>query len=86
MSNQKKKKKGEGQVVGFLGVGLDNSDEHKRITKSEHFLLVGGSAETHEFMQDSALRFEESLDRKGKVLRETSPEEAIEMLHKALGG
>lgn len=73
----------ERQLVGFLGIGLDNKDEHKRLTQSEHFLLVGGSEETHERMQDTAIRFEEALDKKGKRLEETSVEEALDMLHKA---
>lgn len=75
----------ERQVLGFLGVGLDNKDGHKRVTQSEAFLLVGGSEETHEHMQDTAIRFEESLRKRGKCLKETSPEEAAELLLKAMG-
>jgi hypothetical protein len=74
---------GAGRVVGFLGVGLDDPDGHERVTRSEHFLLVGGSAETHERMQDTALRFEEALGKKGKALREVAPQEALDMLRRA---
>ena len=56
------------RVLGLLGVGLDNDDGHRRITRSESFLLVGGSAETHERMQETAIRFEEGLERRGKTL------------------
>jgi hypothetical protein len=80
----KKSKKAESQVVGFLGVGLDNEDGHKRVTRGEEFLLVGGSAETHEKMQDTAIRFEEALRNKGKRLRDASPEEAIDLLRKSM--
>jgi hypothetical protein len=79
-----KKQRGKKEVVGFLGIGLDNKDEHQRITQSEHFLLVGGSAETHERMQDTAIRFEESLSRKGQTLPETPPREVIELLFEAM--
>jgi len=72
------------QLVGFLGVGLDNQDEHKRITRSEHFLLLGGSEETHEQMQDTAIRFAESLKKRGKALQETSTQEALDLLRDAL--
>jgi len=72
------------KVVGFLGVGLDGDDGHERLTRSEHFTLVGGSAETHERLQDIAIRFGEALKRKGKPLQETSPEEAIGLLRDAL--
>ena len=71
------------QIVGLLGVGLDNQDEHKRLTQSKHFLLLGGSAETHERMQDTAIRFEEDLKRRGKRLEDASVEETVELLRKA---
>lgn len=32
----------------MLGIGLDNKDGHKRITKGDNFMLVGGSEETLE--------------------------------------
>jgi hypothetical protein len=70
------------QVVGFLGVGLDG-DGHRRVTQAEHFLLVGGSAETHERMQETVVRFEEALDKRGKQLRDVSPEEAVDLLRDA---
>jgi hypothetical protein len=77
--------KGRQQVVGLLGVGLDNQDGHQRLTRGENFLLVGGSAQTHERMQDTALRFDEALRRRGKTLQETSAEEAIDLLRESLG-
>jgi hypothetical protein len=75
----------ESEFLGFLGVGLDNKDDHKRLTRTEHFFLIGGSAETHESMQDTAIRFNEALDGKGKALRETSPKEALDLLREAMG-
>jgi hypothetical protein len=72
------------RVLGFLGVGLDATDGHRRITRSEHFLLVGGSAETHERMQDTAIRFGEALERRGKTLPEASAEEVVDLLREAL--
>jgi hypothetical protein len=80
----KKTKKPEPQVVGFLGVGLDNEDGHRRVTRSEEFLLVGGSADTHESMQETAIRFGEALRRKGKTLREASPAEAVDLLRESM--
>jgi hypothetical protein len=74
------------EVIGLVGVGLDNDDGHKRVTKSDEFFLVGGSAETHERMQDVAIHFTESLQERGKRLRDASPEEVIDLLHKAMDG
>jgi hypothetical protein len=77
---RKSRKKPAPEVVGFLGVGFDGNDGHRRITEIEHFLLVGGSSETHEQMQETAMRFGEALEKRGKQLRETTPEEAAEIL------
>jgi hypothetical protein len=76
----------EKQVLGFLGVGLDNQDGHQRLTRAENFLLVGGSSQTHERMQDVAIQFGEQLRRRGKTLQETPVEEAIDLLCEALEG
>ena len=70
------------QVVGFLGVGLDG-DGHRRVTECDHFLLVGGSQATHERMQETAVRFGEALERRGKRLADVSPDEALDLLRKA---
>lgn len=78
-----KRKRSQPEVVGFLGVGLDGKDEHHRLTRSEHFLLFGGSDETHERMQETAIKFDEALERAGKKLREASLEEIIELFHDA---
>jgi hypothetical protein len=71
------------RVVGFLGIGLDNKDGHKRLTRSEHFVLLGGSNETHERMQETAVRFSAELKRRGKQLDETPVEEVVEIFHEA---
>ena len=79
---RKSRKKPAPEVVGFLGVGLDG-DGHRRITEIEHFLLLGGSVETHEQMQETAMRFGEELEKRGKNLKDTTPEEAAEILREA---
>jgi hypothetical protein len=73
------------RVVGLLGVGLDGTDGHRRITRTEDFLLVGGSEETHERMQETAIKFEEALERRGKTLAESEVDEIIDLIHEARG-
>lgn len=82
--SSRRKNKPEPEVVGFLGVGLDNKDGHQRVTTSEYFFLVGGSEETHERMQETVVRFTESLERRGQTLRETPAAEALDLLRDAL--
>ncbi len=71
----------ERRVVGFIGFGLDNQDGHQRLTQCENFFLVGGSEQTHEKMQDAAIRFTEELKRRGELLADTSIEEVLEIFH-----
>lgn len=82
MSHKKPESK-ERQVIGLLGVGLDNQDGEHRITRGEEFVLVGGSPETHEHMQETALKFAEALRRRGKRLQETNMDEVIELFYEA---
>ena len=82
MARKPRSKKPE--FVGFLGVGMDNADGHKRITQAEDILLVGGSEETHGKMQDVVIHLTELLQNRGKTLKEASPEEVVDLLHKAI--
>jgi hypothetical protein len=84
MPKKKSRGKTEPTVAGVLGVGLDGGDGHTRVTRTEEMLLVGGSAETHERMQETAIRFGEELEKRGKLLWETPVREALDMLRKAI--
>lgn len=52
----------------LLGLGLDCKDGHVRVTKGKNFRLYGGSEETHEIMQEKAIKFNEQLDKRCKSL------------------
>jgi len=80
----RKAKTSKPEIVGLLGVGLDNADGHKRITEAEDILLIGGSEETHEKMQDVVIYFSEALQERGKRLKDAEPQEVIDLLQKAL--
>ncbi|MCZ6573390.1 MAG: hypothetical protein ACE10D_00075 [Planctomycetota bacterium] len=58
----------------LMGLGFDG-DGHARITKGEDYVLLGGSSETHERMQDQAERFRDSLRCLGTDLQCATPEE-----------
>ena len=81
---KKKTKKSEAAVAGVVGLGLDCEDGHRRVTRTEEMVLVGGSAETHEKMQETAIRFSENLEKRGKTLREASAREVIDLLRDAI--
>ncbi len=79
-----RKTKQKTEFVGLLGVGLDNDDGHKRITKGDDFLLVGGSETTHERLQDVVIHVTEALKNKGKRLHDAEVEEVIDLMHNAM--
>ena len=63
----------------LLGLGLDNEDGHVRITRGKNFRLLGGSAETHELMQEKCIKFNEKLDARDKSLEELGKKEFLEL-------
>lgn len=79
-----KNKRKQKELIGFVGIGLDAKDEHKRLTRTENFVLLGGSVETHERMQSTAAKFNEKLENKGKKLPETPVEEVLELFRKSM--
>ncbi len=70
----------------ILGLGFDGSDGHTRITKGSNFRLLGGSEPTHERMQETCMKFNEALRRRGKSLDEVGPEEARAIIREIEAG
>ncbi|HOO77130.1 MAG TPA: hypothetical protein PK636_02810 [bacterium] len=66
----------------LLGLGLDGTDKHLRITRGKNFRLFGGSEDTHSLMQEKAIKFNEHLDKRGKGLNDISRTEFEEIAHK----
>lgn len=77
----------------LVGLGLDGSDGHTRLTRGKNFRLVGGSQETHEQMQEQCIKFNEKLDARGKSLeslerqelRDLAAECRMNLVHPAQG-
>lgn len=78
----KSKRKPKQQSI-LLGVATNNQDEHRHITNGDGFTIIGGSQETHEMMQDKAIKFTEKLNKKGKQLHELDHNEFIDLAHEA---
>ena len=76
-TNGKQKKK-----AMLLGLGLDNRDGHVRITRGDNFRLYGGSDETHGQMTETAIKMNEQLKRRGKLLEDLSRDEFAEIADK----
>ena len=72
--SQAKKAAKPGKAL-LLGIGLDGTDGHKRVTTGKNFALLGGSQATHDEMTEKAVKINEHLARKGKELHEVSSEE-----------
>jgi hypothetical protein len=69
--------------AALLGLGLDNDDGHKRVTRGEQFLIAGGSAETHERMTETVVKTFEELKQRRKALEDVAPAELAEIIGKS---
>ena len=66
----------------LFGLGFDCEDGHVRITKGENFRLFGGSEETHEMLQEKAIKFNEQLDKRRKSLDQIDEKEFLDISRK----
>jgi hypothetical protein len=69
-----------------LGLAFDAEDGHTRLTRGKNLVLLGGSHETHEAMQETAAKINERLDKSGRRLEDLSPSEFRRICHEAIGG
>jgi hypothetical protein len=65
--------------AALIGLGLDNVDDQNRLTRGDQSLIVGGSAETHAELWETALRMELVLDRDGLQLGDLDPSQLAEL-------
>ena len=79
MTEQGKDEKPLG-IKGLLGLGLDGGDGQTRISRGQNFVLYGGSEQTHEKMQETALTFNKRVDERGKSLEQINSRELEEMV------
>jgi hypothetical protein len=66
--------------AALLGLAFDAEDGHTRLTRGENFTLAGGSQETHSQMQETAIKLNEQLDRRGQRLEDVSLGQLRDML------
>jgi hypothetical protein len=70
----------ERRVAGLLGLAFDAQDGHKRITRGDNFLLVGGSEKTHGLLRDTVIKVTEKLDERGQDLADVSVDELRDLI------
>jgi hypothetical protein len=63
----------------LVGLAFDAQDGHKRLTRGENFVLCGGSQETHELMQETAVKVNEHLERRGRRMSDLTVGELREI-------
>jgi hypothetical protein len=77
MSDPRRKRCGH-----LTGVGFDH-DGHTRITNGKDFTLRGGSQETHERMQEVAIRVSEEMKKQGTTIADAHPEKVRDAIMRA---
>jgi len=70
--------------AALLGVAFDHQDGQTRLTRGKNFVLVGGSEQTHTVMQETAVKINEHLDKRGKRLEEVSIRELRDICHEVV--
>lgn len=70
------------RTAHLLGLGLDNDDGHKRLTRADKFSVVGGSEETHDRMTETLIKTFEDLKTKGKELEDAESTELAELIER----
>ena len=65
-------------------LGVAKSDGHTRITHGDDFTLMGGTKDTHEIMQETAIKFTEELKKRGKQMDELRPQEFSDVLYEVI--
>ena len=78
-------RKGQRKSAALLGLAFDNEDGHTRLTKGENFVLAGGSHDTHAVMQETVVKINERLDKRGKRLDDVSISELRDICQEASG-
>ncbi len=73
----------EARRAMLLGIGLDHQDGHLRVTAGENFRLLGGSAETHERMVETTVKFNEKVKQRGKTLEQLERDEFHDLMGEA---
>ena len=68
----------------LLGIGLDNTDGHRRITQADEYILQGGSQDTHGMMQEHAAKFVEEAKKRGKTVAQLNHREIENIMEKIL--
>ncbi len=56
----------------LVGIAFDADDGHTRLTRGNNFVLCGGSRDSHAVMQETAIKINEHLDRRGQRLEDVS--------------
>lgn len=79
------KAKKQKKQAALLGLGLDAEDGHTRLTRGKNFVLYGGSEETHGRMQETVIKVNEQLDRRGKRLEDVEMPELADIFREAAG-
>ena len=84
MKREKQPGEERDRITGMLGLGFDNDDGQVRLTRGENYSLLGGSRQTHEMMQETAVKVNEGLEKRGKRLQDASREEFLDVLNETI--
>lgn len=68
----------------LIGRGFDHKPDEKRVTIADEFIVVGGSKENHERLQEEGIKMGEEARKRGKTLDQLSPAEMRDVMVKVV--
>lgn len=79
----KSKRSRKSDIPRLLGIGHD-SDGHRRVTKADSIVVVGGTKETHEQLQEQAIRINEEAAKRGRDISQMSFNEVQDIVERVV--
>jgi len=72
--------------AALLGLAFNGNDGQTRVTRGKNFLLWGGTQDSHAFMQETAVKINERLDKRGQRLEDVSVKELRDICREVTNG
>ena len=68
----------------LVGVRIDKGDGHRRVSRGDDFVAVGGTKEAHEHLRETVAEISDEVKRRKRSLVEVRREELKEIIVRAI--
>ncbi len=68
----------------LVGVRVQESDGHRRVSRGDDFVALGGDREGHEHLRETCAAISDEVRRRGRYIADVDREEFREILERAV--